>query len=406
MAGNNLWGNCQTNGTMAFGVSQPSTYGDPTAILTGTWGPNQTVQATVKINKTPTGNCCHEAEVRVRNTINSTTHQISGYEIYCSVLPTDPYCHIARWNGTNGSYCNIEDSAPHVYLVNGDVLTAAVTGTNPVIVKGYVNNVEIMSATDTGQNCSPGGAAGPFTTGSPGIGFFDDQDNWTYFGFSSFTATGSAPPPSSNYTLTALESGTGTGYVTSSPSGISCGSTCSSDYTSGAVVTLTATPDPGNSFTGWSGGGCSGTGACILNMSDDKSVTATFTSNSSPAPGDSGGSGGGCFIATAAYGSYIDPHVYVLRNFRDRYLLTNSLGQSFVNSYYRYSPPVADLIGKHESLKIAARWALTPVVCGVEHPYIAASMLLMIPAGIIMVLRKRKIKANHEKMVLSGPPSF
>jgi hypothetical protein len=185
----------------------------------------------------------------------------------------------------------------------------------------------------------------------------------------------------------------GNGTVASSPAGIDCGTTCQADFTDGTEITLTAIPDPGNSFTGWSGGGCSGTGACVVNANADTSLTATFTSNSSSASGDSGG--GGCFIATAAYGSYLDPHVYVLRDFRDRYLLTNFLGQAFVNSYYRFSPPVADFIGKHETLKIAVRWALTPVIGSVEHPYTAASMLLMIPAGIVLALRRRKMKRSH-----------
>ena len=187
----------------------------------------------------------------------------------------------------------------------------------------------------------------------------------------------------------------GNGTIASSPSGIDCGTTCQADYTDNTEVTMTATPDPGNTFTGWSGGGCSGTGACVVSANDDTSVTASFTSNSAPSSGGDSGGGGGCFIATAAYGSYLDPHVYVLRNFRDRYLLTNSLGQAFVDSYYRYSPPVADFISKHETIKLAARWALTPVVCGVEHPYRAASILLIIPAGIILALRRRKIKRSH-----------
>lgn len=70
----------------------------------------------------------------------------------------------------------------------------------------------------------------------------------------------------------------------------------------------------------------------------------------------------GCFIATAAYGSDLEPEVAMLRRFRDRYLLTNPLGQAAVASYYTMSPSLASLIAKHEPLRQAARAALTPVV--------------------------------------------
>jgi hypothetical protein len=196
-AGNNLWGNVQTNGTMAFGVTEPTQYGDPTAILTGTWGNQQTAKATIKVNTTPTGTCCHEAEVRLRMTINSSAHTITGYEVYCSVMPSpNNYCHIASWGGPNGSWVNMVDYAGSLStLVNGDILEGNVSGTNPATITAYVthNNVrtQIMSVQDSGNfTFSDGHKYGPWTTGNPGIGFYNNQDsNWSYFGFSSFTAT-------------------------------------------------------------------------------------------------------------------------------------------------------------------------------------------------------------------------
>jgi hypothetical protein len=78
-------------------------------------------------------------------------------------------------------------------------------------------------------------------------------------------------------TLTVGKTGSGTGTVTSSPAGISCGSTCSASFGSGTGVTLTTSPAAGSSFTGWSGGGCSGTGACHVTLNATTTVTATFT---------------------------------------------------------------------------------------------------------------------------------
>lgn len=74
------------------------------------------------------------------------------------------------------------------------------------------------------------------------------------------------------------------------------------------------------------------------------------------------GGGGGCFIATAAYGSYMEPHVVILRDFRDRFLLTNPVGKVFVGLYYGYTPPVADFIARNETLQTAVRLSLLPVV--------------------------------------------
>jgi PASTA domain-containing protein/List-Bact-rpt repeat protein len=78
-----------------------------------------------------------------------------------------------------------------------------------------------------------------------------------------------------NKTLGLTKAGSGTGTVTSSPSGISCGSTCEHVFTHGTAVTLTAAASASSRFAGWSGA-CSGTGSCTLTMSAARSVTATF----------------------------------------------------------------------------------------------------------------------------------
>ena len=88
----------------------------------------------------------------------------------------------------------------------------------------------------------------------------------------------------SSHSLTVSKAGDGSGTVTSSPAGISCGATCSHRYAHGTSVTLTATAAAGSDFSGWSGGGCSGIGTCTVATNADTAVTATFMSQSPPPP--------------------------------------------------------------------------------------------------------------------------
>ncbi len=111
---------------------------------------------------------------------------------------------------------------------------------------------------------SGGGCAG---TGTCTVTLSSDQ---------SVTATFAANPASSG-TLTVALAGSGSGSV--SGGGISCPGSCSRSFPGGTRVTLTASPGSGSTFTGWSGGGCSGTGTCPVTLSSDQSVTATFTAS-------------------------------------------------------------------------------------------------------------------------------
>jgi hypothetical protein len=120
----------------------------------------------------------------------------------------------------------------------------------------------------------------------------------------------------------------------------------------------------------------------------------------------SGRGSGGCFIVTAALGSYMEPHVKLLRDFRDQRLLTNKPGRWFVIMYYRYSPFWTDLINTHSWCKPIVRVALTPIVglCHitvrtlVEPKFMAALFLFL---AFMVILR-------HPLLFLSfrpkGPP--
>ena len=90
------------------------------------------------------------------------------------------------------------------------------------------------------------------------------------------------------------------------------------------------------------------------------SALTSFTTAPQPQPG--AGNRTGCFIATAAFGSPLARQVEILRQFRDRYLLTNNPGQKFVAWYYRNSPTAANYIQDKPLTKAAIRAALYPLI--------------------------------------------
>src|SRR5207249_5542660 len=133
-----------------------------------------------------------------------------------------------------------------------------------------------------GATCSALFASGTAValTATPAAGF-------TFTGWSGGGCTGTSPCTvtlGANTTVTATfvplytltVNLNGAGSVTSAPVGIACGATCSALFASGTAVALTATPTAGFAFTGWSGGGCSGTGTCTVTLNGASTVTATF----------------------------------------------------------------------------------------------------------------------------------
>jgi hypothetical protein len=96
-----------------------------------------------------------------------------------------------------------------------------------------------------------------------------------------------------------------------------------------------------------------------------------------------------CFIATAAYGSPLEPHVQALRAFRDRYLQRSALGRAFIRFYYRHSPPVAAFIAEHAWLRSLVRTLLTPLVLAIAFPLRALLMLAALAAMTLLAMRRR-----------------
>jgi len=151
---------------------------------------------------------------------------------------------------------------------------------------------------------------------------------------------------------------------------VNCGAACRWTASSNAAwITITS--------------GSNGTGSGQVSYTVSENTTASsrtgsltiagsaFTINQDAAPppvtsSGSDGGGGGCFIATAAFGSALEPRVVTLREFRDAYLLPSHSGRAFVELYYVLSPPLADVIAADEGLRIGARAVLAPAVAASE----------------------------------------
>jgi hypothetical protein len=124
---------------------------------------------------------------------------------------------------------------------------------------------------------------------------------------------------------------------------------------------------------------------------------------SGDAPGAAGGGSGGgnCFIATAAFGSPLAPEVMVLRRFRDRHLLTNTVGRAFVGVYYASSPPIAEFIRAHQTARAIVRSWISFAIFLVKYPSWTLCAMLLLVATLVSMGRAR----GRAGGVIARPPT-
>jgi hypothetical protein len=173
------------HGTEAGAGRGSKSYDDSVALLTGSWGPDQTAVATVHTTRQDR-RVFEEVELRLRSTLSA--HSSTGYEILFRCLKTpDAYASIVRWDGPLGKFVYLSQKEGLQYgLSDGDVVKATVTGN---VITAYINGVELLRATDN-----------TYASGNPGMGFWLKRPTglWSWlstgvnynvdYGFTSFAA--------------------------------------------------------------------------------------------------------------------------------------------------------------------------------------------------------------------------
>jgi len=233
-----------------------------------------------------------------------------GTEVTLTAAP-DASAVFAGWGGAcHGA------SPTCTITVDADTTVSALFGTAmrnvTVMVSGNGTGTVVSSV--GGISC-PGTCSASVAHGSQITLTATPQGTSQFLGWSGGTCTGAGPctftvdrdvtvnaPFGLDYTVVVTKSGNGagSGTVTSSPTGIACGSTCSQTFPNGTMVTLTATAAANARFTGWSGSSCSGTGTCVVTVSSALAVDAEFTLRTYTLGVTVGGTGAGVVSSTPA----------------------------------------------------------------------------------------------------------
>lgn len=209
------------------------------------------------------------------------------------------YCHLVfggmanlSWTfGTNHPYGVNPGRVPSVMSSQAQAkLPLDTSGTSDLMVTKAGNGT--VTSSPAGINCGldcteafPDGTAVTLTP-TPGVGYV--FSGWsgdctgsgacsvTVNALKSVTATFTPVPVG---LLSIAKIGTGTGTVTRAGGAINCGATCTESLPPGSTVTLSASPSPGSTFAGWSGGVCSGSSTCAFTINANTTVNAQFNLN-------------------------------------------------------------------------------------------------------------------------------
>jgi len=167
-------------------------------------------------------------------------------------------------------------------------------------------------------------------------------------------------------------------------------------YDEGTVVNLVAEAEEGYHFVKWTGN--------VDNIADIEESSTTITMQGDYSITANFWEGEPCFIATATYGTTMAEEIEILRQFRDEYLLPSPVGQALVDLYYRISPPIAEFITEHPSLKPIVRAGLLPAVAmatvsvnttGAEKIAIVGVMALVSVALAVWATKRRSRKPDY-----------
>lgn len=156
------WSNVETVPGLAYGTESgrgagADVYDDSTALLSGSWLPDQTAAATVhSVNQSE--DVFEEVELRLRSSL--TAHRSTGYEVLFRCLNgAQAYASIVRWDGPLGSFTYLEQAkGPQYKLADGDLVSASIHGT---VISAFINGKRVMQTSDA-----------TYSSGSPGMGFW------------------------------------------------------------------------------------------------------------------------------------------------------------------------------------------------------------------------------------------